>query len=190
MSFVGKGRWAVLLTALFVCGVKAQVAERLKVCAECHGPDGNSVTPGIPSIAAQPTVFLENLMIQMREGLRGTAAMRRLLKGVSDRDIVAIAAHYAKLPPPAAQGSKDEAQYNRGRQLAVRLRCGSCHVPDFSGQAQIPRLAAQREEYLVDIMRAFRDAPPPGSDTIMSAALYGVSDADIRAMAHFLSRLR
>ena len=27
-----------------------------------------------------------------------------------------------------------------------------------------------------------------GGDTIMAAALYGVSDADIRAIAHFLSR--
>jgi cytochrome c553 len=63
-------------------------------------------------------------------------------------------------------------------------------LPDFSGRAQIPRLAAQREEYLDDIMRTFRDAPPPGSDTLMNAALYGVSDADIRAMAHFLARYR
>jgi cytochrome c553 len=39
-------------------------------------------------------------------------------------------------------------------------------------------------------MRKFRDAPPPGSDTIMSATLYGVSDADIRALAHFLARSR
>jgi cytochrome c553 len=39
-------------------------------------------------------------------------------------------------------------------------------------------------------MSLFRDAPPPGGDTLMSAALYGVSDADIRALAHFLARAR
>ena len=190
MRSLGKGRWAGLLTALFLSVSQAQIGERLKVCAGCHGPDGNSVTPGIPSIAAQPAVFLENLMILMREGLRGTASMQQLLKGVSDRELAAIAAHYARLPPPAAQGRGDDALYARGRQLAAKLRCGSCHLPDYSGRAQIPRLAAQREDYLDDIMRTFRDAPPPGSDTLMNAALYGVSDADIRAMAHFLARCR
>ena len=190
MPLLRKGRWAVLLTALFVFSVRGEVEERLKVCAGCHGADGSSVTPGIPSIAAQPTVFLENSMILMREGLRGSAPMQQLLKGVGDREIVALAAHYAKLPPPMAQGRGDDALYERGRQLAVKLRCASCHLPDFSGRAQMPRLAAQREEYLDHIMRTFRDAPPPGSDTLMNAALYGVSDADIRAMAHFLARYR
>jgi cytochrome c553 len=63
-------------------------------------------------------------------------------------------------------------------------------LKDFRGQQQIPRLAGQREEYLLSTMIAFRDNPPPGSDTQMSAVLYDVSDADIAAMAYFLSRFR
>ncbi len=190
MAFRIKGRWAGLLTALFVCTGQAEVEERLKVCAGCHNADGNSVTPGIPSLAAQPRVFLENLMILMREGLRGSAPMQQLLKGASDREIVAIAAHFAKLPARGEAGKTDERLFAEGRALAAKYRCGTCHLPDFSGQAHMPRLAAQREDYLVDILRTFRDAPPPGSDTLMNAALYGVSDAEIRAMAHFLARTR
>jgi len=30
----------------------------------------------------------------------------------------------------------------------------------------------------------------PGGDTLMSAALYGATDADIRALAHYLARSR
>jgi cytochrome c553 len=37
-------------------------------------------------------------------------------------------------------------------------------------------------------MRAYRDSKRTGGDTIMAAALYRVSDADIKALAHFLSR--
>ncbi len=37
-------------------------------------------------------------------------------------------------------------------------------------------------------MIAYRDNQRSGGDTIMAAALYGVSDADIKALAHFLSR--
>ncbi len=188
-----QGRRALLLAALlfftpvFSGSAAAQIAER---CAPCHGADGNSATPGIPSIAAQPKVFIENLLILMREGLRGSEAMKQAVKGMSDREIVALAAHYAKLPARAAPGATDAALFKRGRQVAAKYRCGTCHLPDFRGQQQMPRLAGQHEEYLFDIMRTFRDAPPPGSDTLMSAALYGVSDTDIRAMAHFLARRR
>ena len=37
-------------------------------------------------------------------------------------------------------------------------------------------------------MRAYRDGKRTGGDTIMAATLYGVSDADIKALAHYLSR--
>jgi cytochrome c553 len=75
-----------------------------------------------------------------------------------------------------------------GSQKAKELRCGVCHLSDFRGQNQIPRLAGQREAYLEAEMRAYRDGKRTGGDTIMAAVLYGVSDADIKALAHFLSR--
>jgi cytochrome c553 len=52
----------------------------------------------------------------------------------------------------------------------------------------VPRLAGQREEYLESEMRAYRDGTRKGGDTIMAAALYGVSGADIKALAHFLAQ--
>ena len=54
----------------------------------------------------------------------------------------------------------------------------------------MPRLAGQREEVLYAKMIAFRDKPPPGTDTIMNATLYGVSDAEVKALAHFLAHAR
>ena len=159
-------------------------------CTPCHGADGNSVTPGIPSIAGQPKIFLENLLVLVREGLRGSEQMQQILKGASDRDIVALAAHYSKLTVSAQPRALDTARFQRGRELAAEHRCGVCHLADFRGREQIPRLAGQREEYLADMMRRFRDAPPPGSDTLMSAVLYGVSIDDMGALAHFLAHSR
>jgi cytochrome c553 len=102
------GRSATLLAALSLPAFAAgQLAER---CTPCHGPGGNSTTPGIPSIAAQPQVFLENLLILMREGLRGGPAMQQLLAGAGDREIVAVAAHYAKLPGGAEGGGSEQAR--------------------------------------------------------------------------------
>jgi cytochrome c553 len=85
-------------------------------------------------------------------------------------------------------GPADAALMKQGEARAKASRCGVCHLADFSGQHQVPRLAGQREQYLGSEMRAYRDNKRKGGDTVMAEALYGVSDADIKALAHFLSR--
>ena len=116
--------------------------------------------------------------------------MQPEVSGLSDREITRLAERYAALRPrPAAEGPFDSGQVKQAVALAQKRHCGSCHGPDFRGGAQIPRLAGQREEYLVESMLAYRDNRRTGGDTIMVAALYGASDADIRALAHYLARL-
>jgi cytochrome c553 len=61
----------------------------------------------------------------------------------------------------------------------------SCHLPDLEGQQQMPRLAKQRIDYLLPTLKSYRDAPRPGADTAMSAAIAGASDDDIAALANF-----
>lgn len=182
------GRWA-LLAALFFSAAHAQIEAKLKVCAGCHGADGNSVTAGTPSIAAQPRIFLENYLIMTREGIRGSEVMQALLKGVPDREIVALARHYADLKARPAQAAVDRALFERGRGIAARTRCGSCHLPNYVGREQMPRLAGQREEFLAEVMLQYRQNRRPGGDTMMSAALYGIPEADFKALAHYFSRL-
>ena len=161
-----------------------------QACVTCHGPDGNSVTPNVPSLAGQPRVYLENTLVLTREGLRGNPVMQGLMKGKKDVQIVAIAKHFAALPvrPPAP--TADKALQKRGRDLAGKLRCASCHDKTFRGREQMPRLAEQREEFLEARMTVMRDKPPPGTDTIMNATLHGVSNEELMALAHFLSQLR
>jgi cytochrome c553 len=186
-STLRKGRWAFLLTALFSSVVLSQ--EKLQLCAACHGPDGNSVNPEVPSIAGQPKLFIENQLILFREELRRSDQMLPVVKGLKDPEIIKLAEHFSKLPAKSMEtGPSDNALLKRGSQRAKELRCGICHLSDFSGQNQIPRLAGQRETYLEAEMLAYRDGKRTGGDTIMAAALYGVSDADIKALAHYLSR--
>jgi cytochrome c553 len=180
------GRWAWLI-ALFISAAAAQ--ERVQLCAACHGTDGNSSNPEVPSIAGQPQLFIENQLILFREELRKSDQMAAVVKGLKDAEIVRLAEHFSKLAAKAMEtGAADAALLKRGEARAKELRCGICHLADFSGQKQMPRLAGQREQYLANEMRAYRDNKRSGGDTIMAATLYGVSDADIRALAHFLSR--
>lgn len=185
----GRGRWAGLLTALFLSVCEAQLEERLAACAGCHGADGNSPVAGMPSLAGQPNVFVENYLVMSREGLRGPEAMQQLLRGVPDRDIVALAAYYAKLPVKPESGPADQAKFARGRSVAEKNRCGNCHRPDYRGQKQMPRLAGQRENFLAEVMLAYQQNRRAGGDTLMTAALYGIPEIDLRAMAHYFARL-
>jgi cytochrome c553 len=108
---------------------------------------------------------------------------------MKDPEVIKLAEHFSRLPAKTMEsGAAEKTLLQRGAQRAKELRCGICHLSDFRGQNQIPRLAGQRETYLEAEMRAYRDGKRTGGDTIMAAALYGVSDADLKALAHFLSR--
>ena len=183
------GRWA-WLTALFVCSALAQPApEKAPLCNVCHGANGNSATPGTPSIAGQPALFVENQLVLIREGVRKVQpVMEAAVQGMKDVEIRALARHYAAQKPIAQQGEPEPALMKHGAALAKKLHCGSCHEKEFRGREQMPRLAAQREEYLESSMNAYRNYTRTGGDTLMAASLYGTTDADIRALAHYLAK--
>lgn len=162
-------------------------ADLLAACAACHGPGGNATVPQFPSLAGQPRLFTETQLVLIREGLRDVPSMAPLLKGMSDETIGALAAYFAAQPPkPAPVEPKHELQ-RAGAAIADRALCGTCHLPDYRGQQQVPRLAGQQEAYLFASMRQLRDAPGPGRDTVMAATLRGMSDADLSALAHYLA---
>jgi cytochrome c553 len=163
---------------------------RLALCAGCHGADGNSALALSPSLAGQPRVFLENTLILVREGLRPIAAMKGLLDGVTDAEIVALADHFSRQAVRADSGPRDDAAFRRGEALASRNLCGTCHLPSYAGQQQMPRLAGQRSDYLAQSMREFRDNRTQGRDTQMNGVLRGYSDRDIDDLAHFFAQLR
>lgn len=162
---------------------------KLALCAACHGADGNAAIAGMPSLAGQPRVFLENQLVMIREGMRDIPAMKGMLDGLTDQDLAWLARHYAGQPVKPRPGPRQEPLFERGRKLSVDMRCSICHLPDFRGREQMPRLAGQREDYLLHSMRQFLSNQAIGRDTLMTAALHGASDDDLRAMAHYLARV-
>lgn len=162
--------------------------ERVKTCAACHGEDGNSKLQNVPSLAGQPEFFVLNQLFLMREGVRKVEAMDGLVKNLKDDELQALAAHFAKLPPKASGEKIEPELVKQGEALAAKLRCASCHLPTLAGQEQMPRLARQRIDYMIDAMKAFRDNKRSGADTAMTAVILGASDADLTALAHFASQ--
>jgi cytochrome c553 len=163
------------------------ISAKLTVCAACHGADGNSTMSGSPSLAGQPRIFLENNLIMMREGIRDIPAMKGQLDGLTDPQIIAIAKFYAGHILKPEHGKHHDALYERGKLLSKEALCGTCHLPNYVGREQMPRLAGQREDYLLHSMRQFRNNTATGRDTIMAASLYGMNDDDLKAIAHYLA---
>ncbi|HSS66606.1 MAG TPA: c-type cytochrome [Gammaproteobacteria bacterium] len=165
----------------------AALETKISACASCHGTDGNSTREGVPSLAGQPEKFLVDQLILIREGVRRSELMRPFVRGFDDATIIAIAKHFSSLPARPAEGPRNPVLAARGRRLAETGHCGGCHLSDFSGRAQIPRLAGQRQDYLAATLRAYRDGKASRPDTTMNNIMYGASDEEIRALAHFLS---
>lgn len=184
----GRGWPFTLLATLCLPALAADVPEQASFCEACHGKGGNSTMAGMPSIAAQPVTFLENQLVFFREGLRNAPVMEPIAKKMTDAQITALARHFAAQPARPAAGPADAAPMARGRQLAETMHCGQCHLPKYEGREQMPRLAGQREDYMIDAMIGYRDGKRTGADTTMSEVLYGMNDADIKALAHYLAR--
>ena len=165
-------------------------AERLAICAACHGPQGNSQIPANPSLAGQPRVFIENQLVLIREGVRDIPQMKGLLDQVKDPEIVLLANYFSSQKPVKVQGPVEVGTYQRGQDLSRKMLCGTCHLPDYTGRDQIPRLAGQQEAFLLYAMKQFRDHPGPGRDTIMSASLHGLKDNELQDLSHFLANFK
>jgi cytochrome c553 len=189
-SFPARVLPLVVLALLAPAGVApAQtVDERFAACLACHGADGRSRIPDTPSLGGQPSFFVVAQLFLFREGRRDNPAMIAAAKGLTNDDLTAFAERVTRLPPPPPpEEPPDPVRFARGRTLTLRHPCGVCHNPDFSGREQMPRLANQREEYLLKAMREYRSGTRLGYGGAMSQELAGLSDQDLIDLAHFLS---
>jgi cytochrome c553 len=190
-------KWAAALSwcgaAAFASPAAAQVPRwqgLLPICSSCHGADGHALPPGVPHLAGQPRLFIENRLVMMREGLSVPPAHpTALLDGLLDADLVALSTHFASQPRSPQRPARDANRAARGQAVSQRALCGSCHLPDYRGREQMPRLAGQREDYLLTSMRQFAAGQTAGRDTLMSNALIGLTDADLSDLAHHLATI-
>ena len=171
---------------------KPTVAERAAVCFACHGAKGQSQLPLTPSLGAQPSFFVVAQLFLFRDARRGNApaAMTEAAKTLTDDDLRAFADLISKLPAPLPPGKSPDAQkFARGRALVLGQNCTTCHNPDLSGREQMPRLANQREDYLLKALRDYKSGARLGYGGAMAEELSALKDADLVDLAHFLAFL-
>ena len=175
--------------ALPAAAADAEAGKRkAEACGACHGVDGNSASPEFPSLAAQPPLYVLYQLLNFRDGRRKNDVMVPFAAKLSDDDMKDIAAYFAVQKPRAAQVA-DDAIVAAGKAVEARNHCGSCHMPDFSGQKHIPRLAGQHRDYLARSLKGYRGNTRADLDGTMSEASQPLTDKDIDEVANWLSRL-
>jgi cytochrome c553 len=181
---------AVLVWLAVLPVAAATLEERLAPCLACHGEHGQSAIPEVPSLGAQPAFYVTIQLYMFRERMRVVESMNETTTGLSDDDVRGMAELIAQLPPPLpATDQPDPARLDRARILIQQHRCNFCHNQDFSGAQNVPRLAGQREDYLVKALREYKSNARRGYDASMADVMYPVTDTDILDLAHFLARL-
>ena len=182
-----------VLTLSFVLMSAAAAAagvfdERKEQCVACHGDKGVSSAPEVPSLGGQPELFVLYQLVGFREGQRKFDLMNEMMKGMSDDDLRAAAAFIVKLPPPSKlEDAPDAARMARGKKLAEENRCGVCHNADYAGHDQIPRIARQREDYLLKALREYKSDKRFGGGAAMNEVLYPLDDKALVDLAYFMA---
>lgn len=150
-------------------------------CAGCHGNQGVSTNPAVPSLAGQDAQYLATALQAYKHGSRGDATMKGLAAALDDRAMKDMAAFYAAQPPqpPNVRRPATTAEWVQ--------RCNRCHgVNGNSVDPFLPALAGQRVEYLIKALRDYRTRVHQSS--AMAAMSDALSETDIENLAAYYAR--
>ncbi len=151
------------------------------VCGQCHGPDGNSKTPGTPSLAGQQPRYFATAVHEYLTGSRGTPSpMHMLVRDMRAVDIDSVALYFAS-QTPAQRPPADFGDPAKGEPHTVL--CAGCHgLLGVSSDPATPSLAGQDPQYLVNAIKAYRNAR---TFEPMIRVVAGLTDADVDNIAAF-----
>ena len=194
---------ALGLSALLGATSYADVATVVPACNACHGPDGISPLPDVPTIAGISVIVFEDALYAYREGDRpcptapnppehpGAAGMDMCVhaNGLAEEDVAGVAEHYAALPFVAATPQTDAGMAAQGKTIHDR-DCEICHSQggsDPTDDASI--LAGQQMGYLRHVLIEYQAGTRP-QPRAMEAKLTALSATDIDALIHYYGSLQ
>ena len=149
-------------------------------CAQCHGDQGVSRDPTIPSLAGQDAQYLAATLREYKEGSRDDATMKVLVAPLDEAAIKNLSAFYANQQPQPANVRKPLTTAEWAQ------RCDRCHgVDGNSTDPRLPALAAQRADYLQKVLHAYRTGERKSPQ--MAAMSEALTEADVENLAAYYS---
>jgi cytochrome c553 len=189
---------ATVLAALVLAGSSAlaadeppaKIADKVKICAGCHGEQGVPVQKVIPVIWGQNAGYLFYQLRDFKSGARKNGIMSPIAANLDQSDLLPIAEYFSKLKWPNLEQSPAPADVAKKAQAAAAsIGCPGCHLAYFQGDGTTARLAGQNHDYLFKTMNDFRDGTR-GNNPGMSDLMKATSPDDIAALAQYLAGLQ
>jgi cytochrome c553 len=154
-------------------------------CLGCHGDDGNSTHPAMPSLAGQNAAYLMKAMQTYRDKKRQNKMMVDVAQDLSDEAIRRNAIYFATRTPVNTSNAKTTASraftpLTDGEKLAAS--CNGCHGD--KGNSRIPgtpRLAGLAQAYLQTAIADYRNGKR--QQAMMQTLSRYLSDTDIEKIA-------
>src|ERR1700719_3639100 len=181
---------------------KQDVQAKLAYCEVCHGVSAQGFHGyyPIPRLAGQQTEYLENQLQAFVEHRRTNNIMFNVGHVLSPAMIAALAADFKDLnPKPLGGAPKDlvaagKKIFEEGIPSGNVPPCGSCHGPDAKGNGPFPRLAGQLFDYVSSKLTNWdkergQDPKNPDTSAIMEPIAHGLNEAQIKAVAAYVSFL-
>ncbi len=176
--------------------------QKAKVCASCHGADGNSTNPTYPSLAGQVQGYIAGQLSLFKSGQRMNDIMAGMAAGLSAQDLADLDAYYSSQkinPGLASEEEKDsvlrgERLYRGGYAPLQVAACIGCHGPQGHGvPLRYPRVAGQHRKYLEDQLLTFKasyETPESGArfsyGDIMTRIAFLLSDQQIKDVSAYM----
>ena len=170
-------------------GVSQAIAEKVVVCAGCHGESGKPVDKTIPIIWGQQLGYIYIQLRDFKRGDRKNEIMQPIAESFEKEDMLAIAEYFSNKPWPdlgQARSPKDVAE--RALRAEHSVGCTGCHLDHFQGSGTVPRLAGQSREYLTKTIADFRTRAR-GNNPGMSDLMLATPTDDLAALEDYLAGL-
>jgi cytochrome c553 len=170
-----------------------------QVCSNCHGIDGNSVSPNFPALAGQQESYfiaqLKGFRSHNRHDPAGFEYMWGLSRNLTDEQIKGLAEYFAKQTPEPKPAS-DPKLMSLGEQIFEKgvpdkniPPCTVCHGPQAQGKEGFPRLADQHADYIVKQLRVFQRTDERPEGAVMKTVAHDLTLENMQAVAAYLQSL-
>jgi cytochrome c553 len=193
-TLVGIGMWLLGASPL----VSAQEAGSITVtaCLPCHG-GGAAAAPTFPRLDGQHAAYLDKQLREYKSGKRKSAIMAPLIGTLKKQQIPVMAAHFASQTP--AQSAVENPQlaargkvlYEEGNRATGVPGCVGGHLPNGVGYQRYPRLAGQRQAYIVQQLAEFKSGARSNDRAHVMRAVAGrLTDDEMKAVAEYVAGLQ
>jgi cytochrome c553 len=186
-------------------GVSTQAFKaKTDYCKTCHGIDGQGFRGSfpMPRLAGQQPEYIANQLQAFIDRRRTNPVMFGVAHVLDPEMVKALSEYFKNLDPkPLAGGGGSKGNVSDGRKIyeeglpsANIPPCASCHGPDAKGADAFPRLAGQLPDYIFRKLTNWdkergQNKEKPDNSAIMQPIAHDLSEAQIKAVAAYVSQL-